>query len=215
MDWFQNLNNYCERQTSDFWGEPVNALTNLIFVLVGFVLAFKTKKDNLCLCLSVQIIFIGVASFIFHTFANRLSALLDVACIIFFGITYIFGVNLRFLNTSYLVAILLATLLIPFSFVISFLTVITVGEINGSSWYISFVVLFLMYSFLLKNVFPNLSRALFYCAPFFVVSIILRSTDFIVCNSIPLGTHFIWHIMNSFLLGALVWFFYKSAKINL
>ena len=212
MDWFQTLYNYCERQTDSFWSEPLNALTNLMFVILGLAVAFKTKKDKFCFLLSVQIIAIGIASFTFHTFANLLGALLDVLCIILFGMTYIYGVNRRFMNASYFASILLAIFLIPFSFIVSFAVILSLGELNGSSWYISFAILFLIYSFLTRKTFPDFSLALFYCTPFFVISIIFRSIDYIFCNSIPFGTHFIWHILNGILLSALVLFFYRSSK---
>ena len=215
MSWFHPFNNYCERQITDFWGEPVNALTNLIFVVLGLTLVFKTKTNKYCFYLSIQIIAIGIASFIFHTFANRLGAVLDISSIIVFGMTYIFAVNLCFLNASYFSSFLIATLLIPFSFAVSFLTMASFGELNGSSWYISFVILFLIYAFLLRKTCSDFSRVLFYSTPFFVISIIFRSIDQAFCNIIPVGTHFIWHIMNGILLSSLVWSFYRLSEPDL
>lgn len=214
MDWFQPLNIYCERQTFGFWSEPVNALTNLIFVALGLILSVKTKDDWFCFFLSLEVIVIGLASFIFHTFANLIAALADILSILLFGMTYIFVVNLRLMNVNYLLSLIIAICLIPFSFCISFITIIIFGELNGSSWYISFVILFLVYSYLLRNRCPDISIALFYFAPLLAVSIILRSIDHNFCNNIPLGTHFLWHIINGILLSGLVWYLYRTSKIN-
>ena len=215
MDWFQPLNNYCERQFAGFWGEPVNALTNLTFIILGMALALKTKTNKFCFYLSMQIIFIGIASLIFHTFANSLGALLDVLSIIVFGTTYIFAVNLCFLNAGYFLSFFIAILLVPFSFVVSFLTVAAFGDLNGSSWYISFVILFLIYAFLMREISTQFSRVLIYSTLFFLISIIFRSIDQAFCNIIPVGTHFIWHIMNGILLSLLVWSFYRLSDPNL
>ena len=215
MDWFHPLNNYCERQLAGFWGEPVNTLTNLIFIALGLILALKTKANRFCFYFSLQIIAIGIASSIFHTFANNLGAFLDIASIIVFGMTYIFAVNLCFLNVSYFLSFLIAMLLVPFSFAVSFLTMVSLGELNGSSWYISFVILFLIYAFLLRRICSDFSRVLLYSTAFFVLSIIFRSIDHAFCNIIPVGTHFIWHIMNGILLSLLVWSFYRFSKPDL
>ena len=118
--------------------------------------------------------------------------------------TYIFAVNLCFLNVSYFLSFLIAMLLVPFSFAVSFLTMVSLGELNGSSWYISFVILFLIYAFLLRRICSDFSRVLLYSTAFFVLSIIFRSIDHAFCNIIPVGTHFIWHIMNGILLHIMI-----------
>ena len=38
----------------------------------------------------------------------------------------------------------------------------------------------------------------------FVVSVICRMIDPLVCGSFPLGTHFLWHIFNGLMLGVLL-----------
>jgi len=35
--WTQAINNYCERMSDAFWAEPLNALTNIAFVIAGLV----------------------------------------------------------------------------------------------------------------------------------------------------------------------------------
>ena len=215
MDWYQPINIYCERQIIGFWAEPVNALTNLAFIFSGLFMAFKTQTDKFSFFLSIQIILIGIASFIFHTFANPIGGLLDTASIFFFGTTYVYCANRRFLHLNWLTSIFIAMLLAPFSLIISFFTILLVGELNGSAWYSSFLILFLTYSFILRNRMLDVSRAFFYCACFFAVSIFFRSIDEAVCNSFSLGTHFMWHILNGFLLGVLVWVMYLSRKFQI
>ena len=144
-----------------------------------------------------------------------MGALLDIVSILVFGMTYIFAVNLCFLNVSYFLSFLIATLLLPFSFAVSFLTMVSLGELNGSSWYISFVILFLIHAFLLRRICSGFSSVLLYFTAFYVISIVFRSIDHAFCNIIPVGTHFIWNIMNGILLSLLVWSFYRFSKPNL
>ena len=210
MNWFTSLNIYCERSGAGFWHEPINALTNLIFILAGFILVLKTRPNRLCIFLSLQIIFIGIASFLFHTFANILVGLIDAVSIMLFGVTYIFGSNLYFLKLSYVTSLIIAVCLLPFSFVVSQLATISFGTLNGSTWYFSFIILFLTYSYVIRKEFAQMSAILFSAALFLSVSIIFRSIDIISCNSIPVGTHFVWHIMNGILLWTLVWGIHQS-----
>ena len=116
MNWFTSLNIYCERSGAGFWHEPINALTNLIFILAGFILAFKTRPNRLCIFLSLQIILIGIASFLFHTFANILLGLIDAVSIMLFGVTYIFGSNRYLLKLSYVTSLIIAVCLLPVSY---------------------------------------------------------------------------------------------------
>jgi hypothetical protein len=37
-----------------------------------------------------------------------------------------------------------------------------------------------------------------------VLSLVFRSLDEIVCPAVPLGTHFLWHILNAVMLGWMI-----------
>ena len=214
MNWFTSLNIYCERLGPGFWNEPINASTNLIFILVGFILVFKTMPNKLCLFLSIQIILIGTASFLFHTFANILVGLIDTVSIMLFGVTYIFGSNYYLLKLSTVTSLIIAFCLVPFSFIVSQLTIMSFGSLNGSTLYLSFIILFVTYSYLIRKEFAQMSTILFCSALFLAISIFFRTIDIISCNSISVGTHFVWHIMNGLLLGTLVWGIHQSINLE-
>ena len=214
MNWFTSLNIYCERLGPGFWNEPINALTNLIFILFGFILVFKTMPNKLCLFLSIQIILIGTASFLFHTFANILVGLIDTVSIMLFGVTYVFGSNYYLLKLSTVTSLIIAFSLVPFSFIVSQLTIMSFGSLNGSTLYLSFIILFVTYSYLIRKEFAQMSTILFCSALFLAISIFFRTIDIISCNSISVGTHFVWHIMNGLLLGTLVWGIYQSINLE-
>ena len=214
MNWFTSLNIYCERLGPGFWNEPINALTNLIFILVGFILVFKTMPNKLCLFLSIQIILIGTASFLFHTFANILVGLIDTVSIMLFGVTYIFGSNYYLLKLSTVTSLIIAFCLVPFSFIVSQLTIMSFGSLNGSTLYLSFIILFVTYSYLIRKEFAQMSVILLCSALFLLISIFFRTIDIISCNSISVGTHFVWHIMNGLLLGTLVWGIQQSINLE-
>ena len=214
MNWFTSLNIYCERHGAGFWNEPINALTNLIFILAGFMLVLNTRQNKLCIFLSLQIILMGVASFLFHTFANILAGLIDTVSIMLFGVTYIFGSNYYLLKLNTITSIIIALCLVPFSFFVSQLATISFGSLNGSTWYLSFIILFLTYSYLIRKEFAQMSVILLCSALFLLISIFFRTIDIMSCNIIPVGTHFVWHIMNGVLLGTLVWGIHQSIKLE-
>jgi hypothetical protein len=47
MDWTRAVDIYCERVSAAFWAEPVNALTNVIFILAGFAaLGLEARRSG-------------------------------------------------------------------------------------------------------------------------------------------------------------------------
>jgi CHASE2 domain-containing sensor protein len=86
--WSEPLSLYCERVDASFWAEPVNALTNLAFlVAAGAAYAAwrgSEARDPFGLALIGVTVAIGLGSFAFHTLATRGAALLDVIPIAIF-----------------------------------------------------------------------------------------------------------------------------------
>jgi hypothetical protein len=92
---FDPIDAYCERLGPGLWAEPVNALTNLAFILAAVAAASRLGRPAPPLGLALAVILgaIGVGSGLFHTFANPLTALLDVGAIAAFVLVYIYAVN--------------------------------------------------------------------------------------------------------------------------
>ncbi len=44
MDWFVAIDLYCERTDPGFWAEPLNALSNIVFFIAGFLGLYTAKK---------------------------------------------------------------------------------------------------------------------------------------------------------------------------
>src|ERR1700730_4556021 len=93
MSWFEPINLYCERTSSSFWAEPVNALTNIAFLVAAaaaFVLWRRSEgRDPLAAGLIAVTALIGIGSFAFHTLATRGAVLLDVIPIAIFVYGYL------------------------------------------------------------------------------------------------------------------------------
>ena len=164
MDFFQTINIYCERNSEFFFGEPINSITNFCYIIAGLIFLTKTFKDKLCQFLSIELILIGICSFIFHTYANILGAILDTISILIFGFTYLYGANIRFLNLSRLLSILGTIAFIPFSFFVISTIQFFFGYMNGSAFYFSYIFLFLGYSIYLRTINFFISKNLFICS---------------------------------------------------
>ena len=77
MDWSQTIDAYCERTDASFWSEPLNAVTNLAFLITALVSWQRVRGERLPLAglLCALLAMIGIGSFLFHTFATRWAAL--------------------------------------------------------------------------------------------------------------------------------------------
>ncbi len=38
MDWFEQIDGYCERTDFTYWSEPLNAVTNVAFIIAALLL---------------------------------------------------------------------------------------------------------------------------------------------------------------------------------
>jgi len=201
VNWFQPTNVYCERLDASFWAEPVNALTNLAFVVAGLLLF--THKQPPARLLGTLIILIGLGSFLFHTFANRLTGTLDVLFIGVYLIAYAWlwpkwvahaGPGTRALSVAaLLLAIVLAGLaasalkqtwpyLPPGSYLGAWIYVVGLAILSATQQ-------------------KEAVKWLWATAGLFLVSMTARQLDMPLCESLG-GSHWLWHVLNATVLYA-------------
>ena len=189
---------YCERTSLDGFDEPLNAISNIAFVICGLILIFRNKmKFN---PLPYAAIFIGVSSFLFHYIPTKFFTALDIISIILFVIIYNTILTINILNYSIKFSIFSNMLLLIFSYLIGTLLFQTI--VGSSSFYLGLLIYMVYILFLLKKT-VNIKYFLL-AIILFSISIIFRSIDFYLCNYISFGTHFIWHIMNSLVIYFLI-----------
>jgi hypothetical protein len=204
MAWTDPVDIYCERADPAFWAEPVNALSNVGF-LVAAGLAFRLWRrrapaDTLVLGSIVLVALIGSGSFLFHTIATEAAALADVIPITIFVFSYLFIALRRFLSLSTWISI---ALLAGFAAISAALSHLVPAElVNGSEAYLPPLAALVAIGVLTKD--PARGRSLLLSATIFAVSLAFRTLDLAVCALWPLGTHFIWHLINALLLFRLV-----------
>ena len=203
MDWTRAIDAYCERTDPSYWSEPVNAVTNLAFIVSAVVMWRRCAGWTGGRVLAAILFAIGVGSWLFHTHATPWAAMADTTPILLFTLVYIFLANRDFWGWPVWGAGLGALAYIPYTAALTpvfealpFFTI--------SSFYWPLPVLIFAYAALLRHRAPALARNLAIGAGILCVSLTARSLDEPLCAAIPLGTHFLWHILNAVMLGWMI-----------
>ncbi len=94
---------YCERLGPGLWAEPLNAVTNLAFILAGILLVAAlrraeppVRRDPAILGLVALVFLVGIGSGLFHTFATVWAVLADVIPVALFILLYMYLALYRF-----------------------------------------------------------------------------------------------------------------------
>lgn len=209
MEWTRQVDAYCERMGAGFWAEPVNALTNLAFlvaaVAAGRAVARADMGDLAMLWLLAVMVAIGVGSFLFHTVATVWAALADVLPITVFILSYLALTVRRGFERPWWQAIGVALLFLPAGQALETGVGALVGDaLGGSEGYLPALLALFVCGIWLDRRRHALGRPLLGAAVLFLVSLTFRTIDEPLCPVLPLGTHFAWHILNGVLLAWLV-----------
>ncbi len=214
MDWLAYTDGYCERVAPGFWNEPLNALSNLAFIIAAVIMWRRVRRGPLrakamCAILAA----IGLGSFLFHTFATVWASTADVIPILIFILFYIFAINRDILNWPAWMALLGTFAFLPYSAGLTAL-LIDIPFVGISSFYWTVPILIIAYGALLMRGYPNTAMGFFVGAGVLCISISIRSLDLLFCTDVPIGTHFIWHILNALMLAWMIEIYQKHAVEN-
>lgn len=194
---------YCERTSAALWAEPANAITNLAFIAAAWVMWRRSAGWPLARALCVVLAAIGVGSGMFHTFANGLTASLDVAPILVFIVIYVFAAARDFLRLPGWWPWATAAGLVPYAAVM--VPLFLALEVLGSSAaYAPIPVLILGFAAAIWRRARATAWGLVLGAGILIVSLTFRWLDMPVCAAFPLGTHFLWHLLNAMMLGWMI-----------
>ncbi|MBP7240834.1 ceramidase domain-containing protein [Amaricoccus sp.] len=206
MDWFAPLDNYCERTDPSYWSEPLNAVSNAAFLVAALVCwrMIGDRRDPGARILVVILAAIGVGSYLFHTHARRWALMADVIPIQVFILVYLYLATVRLFAAPWWAGLAAVALFIPFDVLAARGLAALVGPLNGSVSYGPVPILIAAYALALRNRAPAAARGLAIGAAVLVVSLFFRTIDAAVCPGLPLGTHFLWHLLNGLMLGWMI-----------
>ena len=189
---------YCERTGTGLWSEPVNALTNLAFVLAAALLLRRmdTRTPADVRALAWLLALIGAGSLVFHTVAQRWASVLDIAFIAIFVVVFIQRALVRLHGLRSGTAMVATVGVIMLSAAIA--VTVRIPALNGSELYLGPWLALSVLALTCPH--RQAARWLRTTAALFAVSLVFRSADLALCEVFPLGTHFGWHLNNALVL---------------
>ncbi len=204
---------YCERLSGGFWAEPLNAVTNGTFFIAAIgglaLLSRSPRRDVPAALLCVLVLSIGIGSFLFHTMPQRWTLLADVIPIQLFAFGYFALALRRFLRLGPVATLAGTAAFFGASFALSAsLGALLPPPIRSSAGYASFVLALFGIAAVLWRRDRATAGQIGLAGLIFALSLGLRSLDAGLCQLVPFGTHFLWHVLNAtvlyLLLGAAI-----------
>ena len=190
------LDLYCERRGPGLFAEPFNATTNLAFLVAAFAawrLARRGGGPSTGVATLIALaVTVGIGSALFHTFATPWAQVLDIVPILAFQLAFLWlylrrcvrlsPATATALTVAYLVVCLGMRELPPY--------------FNGSIIYAPTLLVLVGLAIVhLRRGQPG--RWLLVAAGgLFSAAVTFRSIDALACPYVPIGTHFLWHLLN-------------------
>ena len=194
---------YCERLAPGLFGEPLNALTNLFFLLAAFVLARRLKAGDLRgrwddWLLTAMVGLVGIGSLAFHILATVPASVFDKLVIAVFIWTFFQRYLTRVAGLAAAGSTVGVLLFVAASWALG--QIVPGDALNGSVLYLPAVLgLAGVTGWTIAKRRPG-ARLFIAATAVFVVAIAFRSIDLAICDAFPLGTHFVWHSLNALVL---------------
>lgn len=207
---------YCERSSPDFWAEPLNALTSLLVVLVaivGYVLLWR--RGLLSPSVTVLMVLagaIGIGSFLLHSFATKWAEIADVIPIWAFVMVYGVLALRRFAPGRHSVPVAVGFGIAIFGSGVALavgdpsgmVRRATTESLSGTAQYVPAAIMVIAVIWAIWRArHPSLNR-LSLGVGLFVLALTFRSLDMPLCDRIPTGTHFMWHVTNCLVFWHLI-----------
>ncbi len=186
---------YCERVGMRVLAEPLNAVSNISFLLAAWaawVLARRTGTLSTGVRALIAIgASVGIGSILWHTYPTMLTLIFDSVPILIFISWYIWlyarnVIGMRPLSAVASVAAFpLATFLaIPFS-----------GVLHGAFVYVPGLIVTLVLGVFHARERRAARFTLLAAAGVYLAALFFRTIDNEVCPVLPIGTHFLWHLL--------------------
>jgi hypothetical protein len=193
---------YCERGGPGWFAEPLNAITNLAFLVAAAGALWRLRRPPLplrrawdVLVAAVLLVAVAAGSTIWHTLARPWAELAD-AIPIFVLMTFLLEATMRRVlrlppvwRMSALLVFLAANALVAAR--------VPPQLLHGSLFYAPG---WLALGALALAAPVRAREALVTAWVLFSFSLVMRTIDLPLCQGMPVGTHFLWHVINALVL---------------
>lgn len=203
MDPWARVDLYCERTDPSFWSEPLNALTNLAFLVAAILIVTRARPEQGRLTwdaavLAVLTALVGAGSFLFHTFATVWGRWLDLVFIAAFVYVLLALCLARVAGLGW--RGMLAGLVLYAVCERGVLAAVPPGTMGGSLLYLPPVLALAALAWYARHRAHPAAPRLAATVGVFIVAIAVRTVDLPLCRAWPTGTHFLWHLLTAWVL---------------
>lgn len=206
-DMCRAVDHYCERTSAAFDAEPVNAVTNLAFPLGATILWLNYRRTaamrrGIIIALILAMAMVGFGSLLFHVVGTRWTEWGDVIPILVFILLYLWFVLTDLFGLPVLPKIVI---LAAFFIATIYLEAAVPGDVLwGGALFVPTILTFVIFGIVLRRRGHPAGLAMLAAMAVFLCAYFFRSLDHAICDAFPLGTHFMWHLLNATLLFMLI-----------
>lgn len=192
---------YCERIGPGLFAEPINALSNISFLIAAWAMWRLAKQQQKQLPTELRLLIaltvsIGIGSGLFHTFATGWANLLDVIPILLFQLWFLWLYTRRVMKLKYVYS---GASIVFFYFASDFSQQFT-NLLNGSLSYAPTFLVLMGLGIYHARQRKQEPMILLEASGVFFLALSFRTLDRIACPYFSIGTHFLWHLFNGILL---------------
>ncbi|HZV07116.1 MAG TPA: ceramidase domain-containing protein [Gemmataceae bacterium] len=190
------MQTYCERCGPGLFDEPLNAISNVVFLIAAFAVWYL-GRDRGVLSPGIWVLIglsicVGIGSALWHTFASRWALYLDVVPILLFQLCFLWLYGRRIVGLKQVILVLLLLAYVSANLWLRQYRT----WLNGVLFYaptLGFSLSIGVYHYVhaLRERYLLLVSAFVFC-----IALICRTIDLLVCRQLPIGTHFLWHVLN-------------------
>jgi hypothetical protein len=200
VDPWAKLDLYCERTDAAFWSEPLNALTNLAFLVAAIlILAARRGRPGWDAAIFAGLtLLVGVGSLLFHTFATVWGRWLDLVFIaafiyVFLGLCLarVVGLGWRGVAAGIVGYAVLERVV---------LGAVPPGALSGSLLYLPPLLTLAALAWYARRRGHPAAPRLAAAVGVFAGALVIRTADLPLCQAWPAGTHFVWHVLTAWVL---------------
>jgi len=219
-NYFEYIDKYCERTVQGLWGEPLNVISNVAFLIV-FLLLLKyfyhnfhgRYRKNWDIAALIFLIFcLTLGSTAWHVFAVRWALFTDIIPILIFINLFMVSCFFRVLNRKLIGVIALFGFYQLFNYLIQ--RQFSIETLNGSIFYLPVVIYLFGITLFVSQFRQDLHWYYLASTSIFTVALTLRTFDMSQCDSFPAGTHFLWHTFIAIVLYLLTMSLMMSKSIK-
>ncbi|WP_410608826.1 hypothetical protein [Amycolatopsis sp. lyj-109] len=183
------VDGYCERVGPGLWGEPLNSLSNLAFLVAAVLVWRLAEGDRTGRLLAGLIGLVFAASTAFHLLATRWAAVADSVAVLGFVLVYAVVFAREYWSRRW------AWVAAP-----AFLALTLVTALLGGGLYLGTFISLGAFAATLAFMRDASWTHFAVAGAIFALSLSLRGLDRDVCDYVPVGTHFLWHLLDGVVL---------------